>query len=83
MEAKRVFDDAQRLLKDIIQRKRLVARAVVAYYPARSNMDDIEILNEDRSEVIAVLHGLRQQVYMAKLSYGHSYYYAILNYSSS
>lgn len=67
MEAKRVFDDAQRLLRDIIERKRLVARGAVAYYPARSNMDDIEILNEDRSDVIAVLHGLRQQVNTAKL----------------
>ncbi|RDD40203.1 Methionine synthase [Trichoplax sp. H2] len=60
-EAKRVFDEGQNMLENIIRNKRLVARGVVAYYPARSNGDDIEVLDDNRNEVIAVLHGLRQQ----------------------
>lgn len=59
-EAKRVFNDAQDLLKKIIDGKKLQAHGVVAFYPANSVGDDIEVYREN-GEVLAVLHGLRQQ----------------------
>lgn len=61
-EAKRVFNDAQDLLKKIIDGKKLQAHGVVAFYPANSVGDDIEVYGEN-GEVLAVLHGLRQQVF--------------------
>ncbi len=42
-EAKRLFNDAQKMLKEIIAEKRLTARAVIGLYPANSTGDDIEI----------------------------------------
>ena len=60
-EAKRVFNDAQSLLKKMINNKSLQAHGVVAFFPANSVGDDIEVY-DDNGHVIAVLHGLRQQV---------------------
>lgn len=60
-EAKRVYNDAQNLLKTIITTNKLQAHGVVAFYPANSVGDDIEVYDEN-GEVIEVLHGLRQQV---------------------
>ncbi len=66
-EATRLFEDAQSLLKQIVDEKWLTARAVIGFFPANSVGDDIEIYNDDdRTEVKAVLHHLRQQ--MAKPS---------------
>ena len=66
-EATRVFNDAQRMLKQIIDEKWLTARAVIGFFPANSIADDIELYsNDERVEVKAVLHHLRQQ--MAKPS---------------
>ncbi len=61
-EAKKLFDDANRLLDRIDEEGLLTANAVVGLWPANSVGDDIEIFaDEDRSETIAVLHTLRQQ----------------------
>ncbi len=49
-EARKLFNDAQALLKDIIDNKLLTARAVVGFYPANSNEDDIIL--SDFEEVI-------------------------------
>ena len=66
-EATRLFNDAQSMLKQLIDEKWLHARAVIGFFPANSVTDDIEIYNDDnRTEVKAVLHHLRQQ--MAKPS---------------
>ena len=66
-EATRLFEDAQTMLKQIIDEKWLQARAVIGFFPANSVGDDIELYNDDsRTEVKAVLHHLRQQ--MAKPS---------------
>ena len=66
-EATRVFDDAQQMLKKIIDEKWLQARAVIGFFPANSVGDDIELYTDDeRKEVKTVLHHLRQQ--MAKPS---------------
>ena len=62
-ESKKLFNDAQSLLRRIIDEKWLEARAVIGFFPANSiNDDDIELYNENENrEVKAVLHSLRQQ----------------------
>jgi len=66
-EATRLFEDAQKLLKQVVDEKWLQARAVIGFFPANSVGDDIELYSNDgRSEVKTVLHHLRQQ--MAKPS---------------
>lgn len=62
-EAKKLFNDAQSLLRRIIDEKWLEARAVIGFFPANSiHDDDIELYNDDqREEVKTVLRNLRQQ----------------------
>jgi 5-methyltetrahydrofolate--homocysteine methyltransferase len=62
-EAKKLFDDAQNMLKKIISEKWLHANGVIGFWPAnRLNDDDIEVYTSDtRSEVKTVFHTLRQQ----------------------
>lgn len=43
VEAKKLFDDAQVMLKKIIDGKLLRARGIIAFYPANSVGDDIEV----------------------------------------
>ncbi|XP_030914645.1 methionine synthase isoform X3 [Geospiza fortis] len=64
-EAKRVYNDAQDLLKTLINEKKLQARGVVGFWPARSVQDDIYLYTAEEavgsSEPIAKFYGLRQQ----------------------
>ena len=61
-EARKLFDDANRLLDRIINEKLLTARGVVGIFPANSVGDDIEIYaDETRKEVIARFFNLRNQ----------------------
>jgi 5-methyltetrahydrofolate--homocysteine methyltransferase len=61
-EAKKIFDDADRLLDEIISKKLLTANAVVGLFPANSVDDDIEIYSdESRKGILATLHTIRQQ----------------------
>ncbi|MEX0747458.1 MAG: vitamin B12 dependent-methionine synthase activation domain-containing protein, partial [Rhodothermales bacterium] len=61
-EAKRLFEDADRLLDRITEERLLTANAVVGLWPANSVGDDIEIYtDESRLETIGVMHTLRQQ----------------------
>ena len=61
-EAKKLFDDAQSLLKEIIKQKLIKANAVWGIYPANSVEDDIYLYaDEDRVKAIAEFHTLRQQ----------------------
>ena len=60
--AQNLFADAQKLLADIIDSKRLTARAVFGLWPANTvNHDDIEVYNSDGSTA-ASLHHIRQQI---------------------
>lgn len=60
--AKKVFDDAQNMLKKIIKEKWLRANAVFGLWPAASVGDDIEVYSdESRTELLTSLHMLRQQ----------------------
>ncbi len=63
-EATRLFNDANEMLKRIVNEKWLQARAVVGIFPANTiNDDDIELYSSDaRDEVQTVLHTLRQQL---------------------
>ena len=62
-EAKKIFDDANKLLDEVIKNKSLTAKAVIALYPANSVGDDIELYtDESRNEVINTFHTLRQQL---------------------
>ncbi len=61
-KAKELFDDAQKLLQEIIDKKLLTAKGVYGLFPANSQGDDITIYeNKTRSKVVSVFHTLRQQ----------------------
>lgn len=47
VEAKKLFNDAQAILKDIVKNKSLKARAVFGLFPANSIGDDIEVYSVD------------------------------------
>jgi 5-methyltetrahydrofolate--homocysteine methyltransferase len=66
-EARKLFDDAQTMLKQIVAEKWLTAKGVIGLYPANAVGDDVEIYtDESRSEVLTTLHNLRQQQEKAK-----------------
>lgn len=62
-EAKKLFNDAQALLQEVIDQKLLVAKGAVGLYPANTvDHDSIEVYADDtRTEIITKLHHLRQQ----------------------
>ena len=60
--AKKLFDDARRLLLRIVGEKQLTARGVYGFWPASSIGDDIAVYaDESRTAEIARFHTLRQQ----------------------
>jgi 5-methyltetrahydrofolate--homocysteine methyltransferase len=61
--ARQLFDDAQKMLKKIIDEQWLQAKGVVGLFPASQvGDDDIEIYTDDsRTGVLTTLHHLRQQ----------------------
>ena len=61
--ARALFDDAQAMLKSIVEEKWLIARAVVGFWPARRDGDDVILYTgEDRATEMSRLPFLRQQV---------------------
>ena len=62
VEAKKLFNDANVLLTEIIDNKLLTARAVVGFYPANAVGDDIILHNfeEITKEVLCEKHGVHQ-----------------------
>lgn len=62
LEAKKIFDEAQIMLEQIVSEGLLTARGVVGLFPANAINDDIVVYNEDRSQIKGTLYGLRQQV---------------------
>ena len=62
-EARRLFDDAQEMLKRIIDERWFNPKAVLGFWPAQAHGDDIRLYTgESRKEVLASLHTLRQQL---------------------
>jgi 5-methyltetrahydrofolate--homocysteine methyltransferase len=60
--ARELYDDARKLLAEIIEKRLLRARAAYGFFPANSVGDDIELYTDDsRKSVRTVLHTLRQQ----------------------
>ncbi len=61
-EARKLFDDAQTLLDEIIYHGQLRAQAIIGLYPANSVDDDIEVYkDESRNEILMRFCTLRQQ----------------------
>lgn len=61
VEAKKLFDDAQKLLDTIIQKSLLKANAVFGFYIANSVGDDIVVYSENGKETITNFRLLRNQ----------------------
>jgi 5-methyltetrahydrofolate--homocysteine methyltransferase len=61
--ARALYDDARRMLDRIVKEKWFTARAVVGFWPANAEGDDIAVYaDESRTKTIATLHTLRQQL---------------------
>lgn len=62
-QASELFNDAQAMLKRIVDEKLLTAKATIGFWPANGeNGDDIAVFtDESRTERLATLHHLRQQ----------------------
>jgi len=61
-EAKKLFEEAQTMLKMIMDKKRLKLNGLIGFYPANTVGDDIEIYaDETRGEKTHTFHTLRQQ----------------------
>jgi len=60
--ARQVFAEGEKMLERVVAERWLQASAAVAFHPANSVGDDIEIYTDDtRSQVLFTWHGLRQQ----------------------
>jgi len=71
-EATKLFADAQKLLAQIVAQKRYTAKAVLAFWPANSVGDSIEVYaDETRSRVIGHFHHLRQQLEKPANQFNH------------
>jgi len=72
-KAKELFDDAQRLLKNIVSQQLLTAHAVYGFFPANSVGDDIELYtDESRTKVLTTFHSLRQQMEKQPTEFNHA-----------
>ncbi len=61
--ARELWEDARKLLAEIVSSKTLTARGVIGFFPASSVGDDIEVFaDESRSKPLATFHTLRQQI---------------------
>jgi 5-methyltetrahydrofolate--homocysteine methyltransferase len=61
-EAKKLFDDAQKLLDKIISEKMLTANGTIGIYPANSVGEDVEVYKDDsKKEVLDTFRFLRNQ----------------------
>ncbi|MGE5500239.1 MAG: vitamin B12 dependent-methionine synthase activation domain-containing protein, partial [Syntrophothermus sp.] len=61
-EAKKLFDDANKMLDEVIEKKLLTANGVIGLFPANSVDDDIEVYSdESKAGVLTTFHTLRQQ----------------------
>ena len=63
--ARKLYDDAQRMLDTAIKEKWLTANGVIGFFPANAvgpGSEDVEVYTDDtRTEVLTTLHNLRQQ----------------------
>lgn len=65
--ATKVFEEAQDMLRELIDKKLLQANGVIGFWPANSVGDDIELYTDDsRTTLFTKIHTLRQQSEKAK-----------------
>ncbi len=63
VEAKKLFADAQALVKQMVTEKWLTANGVIGFWPANSDGDDIRVFRDDKRKArLTTLHTLRQQI---------------------
>jgi 5-methyltetrahydrofolate--homocysteine methyltransferase len=63
VEARKLYDDARRLLDDIVSNKRFHARGILGFWPANRMGEDIQLYSDRVATVpLAVFHALRQQM---------------------
>jgi len=61
--ARQLYEDAQGMLKQLVEERWFNPKAVIGFWPANAVGDDIALYTgESRGEVLATLHGLRQQL---------------------
>ncbi|MCB1089227.1 MAG: cobalamin-dependent protein, partial [Verrucomicrobiae bacterium] len=61
-QARELYDDARRLLDDLVENQRVHARATWGVWPAQSNGDDVTVYSENSlTTELATFHFLRQQ----------------------
>jgi len=61
-EATKLFNDANAMLDDVINNKKLTAKAVFGLFPAHRKQDDLVVFTDDnREKPLMKLHQLRQQ----------------------
>ncbi len=62
VEAQKLFDDAQKMLDQIIHARSLQANGVVGFYPAsRTESDDVKLSKKEGEQPFTTFHFLRQQ----------------------
>ena len=63
VEARKLYDDARRLLDDIVRNRRFRARGVLGFWTANRIGEDIQLYSDREATVpLATFHGLRQQM---------------------
>jgi 5-methyltetrahydrofolate--homocysteine methyltransferase len=61
--ARQLYEDAQAMLRRIVEERWFTPKAVIGFWPANAVGDDIALYRgESRAEELAVLHTLRQQL---------------------
>jgi 5-methyltetrahydrofolate--homocysteine methyltransferase len=62
VEAKKLYDDANTMLDEIVRNKRLQANGVIAFYSAVAKGDDVQLFKQSSdADPFATFHFLRQQ----------------------
>jgi 5-methyltetrahydrofolate--homocysteine methyltransferase len=71
-QARELFDDAQKLLNEIADKKLLSARGVYGFWPANSTGDDVDLyIDEKRDTKLATFYFLRQQMMKPAGQFNH------------
>jgi 5-methyltetrahydrofolate--homocysteine methyltransferase len=61
--ARQLWDDAQGMLKQLVDERWFNPKAVIGFWPANTVGDDVRLFTgESRTEQLATFHGLRQQL---------------------
>jgi 5-methyltetrahydrofolate--homocysteine methyltransferase len=61
-EAKKLYEDAQQMLKNIVEEKWLQANAAFGIFPAHSNGDSVQLFKDaERKKTLGTFHFLRNQ----------------------